>query len=111
VDAKVSTLSIDQVLNLEAASKAAFESVNRQLDIMNEQLEGVESGYERLENGLKAILNLLQSLKAATPAAASNDAPAVRVPAAAQGRQAGKFVVVVVVVNDTNFIIILSYSI
>jgi TolA-binding protein len=92
VAAKVSTRSTDQVRNLEAASKAAFESVNRQLDVMNERLERVESGFERLENGLQAILNLLQSLKAATPAAASNNAPAVAA-AAAPTRQEGKFVV------------------
>ena len=105
MDAKVSTRSTDQVRNLEAASKAAFESVNRQLDITNERLEQVESGFERLENGLQAILNSLESLKAATPAAgASNDAPAVGVPAAAERQQQeGKFVVVLLLPMTLSF--------
>jgi hypothetical protein len=82
---------------MEAGSKAAFESNNCQFDIMNECMQRVESGHERLETGIQSILNLLQAMQQAPPAAAAvNNAPAVGVPAAAAGAQAtegGKFVV------------------
>jgi hypothetical protein len=45
VEAKVCTRSTYQVGNLEAASKAAFESVNRHFNIMNQQMQRVASGW------------------------------------------------------------------
>jgi hypothetical protein len=88
VEAKVCTRSADQIRNLEAASKAAFQAVKQQLDIMSERLQQFESGFERLENGVLSILNLLHTLKVAPAARANNDAPAA---AAAAQDQGGNF--------------------
>jgi hypothetical protein len=95
---RVRTRVEDQVRALNASSKAAFESNNRQLDSMNERLLRLESSVartearvERTEANVQNILVLLQTAAAVAPAAAAgnNNAPeaAARAPeAATQGK-------------------------
>jgi hypothetical protein len=70
--------SADQVNALDAASKAAFETLNRRIDRMDDRLE-------RVENGINSILVLLQEQAAAS--SAKNDPPTAAAAAAVGGQQ------------------------
>jgi hypothetical protein len=91
VEAKIRTRSADKVRALDAASKAAFEANNRQLDNMNERLQRVESGFERLETGVQSILTILQTLTAAAGVAPAGAASANAAAAAAAPEEVGEF--------------------
>jgi hypothetical protein len=94
---------------MSAASKAAFQATNRQLDNMNARFLAIENRFDGLEGNVQLILNSLQGIQAAAAVvaaagAAAAGAPIAGAPAAAaavaaapaQPVQEGKFFLFVV---------------